>query len=107
MNGGHQTAGAPAPTKNDEQQLHLDHTAPTSPPHCNAYPAPSEGGFIGREDKMAGKNDCGMAGKGWREMGGGKRVAGKSWREHMAGKGSSSSKGKVSASIEDDDDDFM
>ena len=36
---------------------------------------------------MAGKNDCGMAGKGWREMGGGKRVAGNSWREHMAGKG--------------------
>ena len=35
---------------------------------------------------MAGKNDCGMAGKGWREMGGGKRVARKSWREHMAGK---------------------
>ena len=36
---------------------------------------------------MVGKNDCGMAGKGWREMGGGKRVAGNSWREHMAGKG--------------------
>ena len=32
---------------------------------------------------MAGKNDCGMARKGWRETGGGKRVAGKSWREHM------------------------
>ena len=47
------------------------------------------------------------AGNGRRETGGGKRVAGKSWREHMAGKGSSSSKGKVSASIEDDDDDFM
>ena len=47
---------------------------------------------------MAGKNDCGMAGKGWWETGGGKRVA---------GKGSSSSKGKVSASIEDDDDDFI
>ena len=30
---------------------------------------------------MAGKNDCGMAGKGWREMGGGKRVAGNGWRE--------------------------
>ena len=74
-NGGHQTAGAPAPTKNDEQQLHLDHTAPTSPPHCNAYPAPSEGGFIGREEKMAGKNDCGKAGNGWRETGGGKKLA--------------------------------
>ena len=36
---------------------------------------------------MAGKNDCGMAGKGWREMGGGKRVAGNGWRAHMAGKG--------------------
>ena len=36
---------------------------------------------------MAGKNDCGKAGKGWRETGDGKRVAGKSWREHMAGKG--------------------
>ena len=35
---------------------------------------------------MAGKNDCGKVGKGWRETGGGKRVAGKSWREHMAGK---------------------
>ena len=56
---------------------------------------------------MAGKNDCGKAGKGWQETGGGKPVAGKSWREHMAGKGSSSSKGKVSASIEDDNDDFM
>ena len=42
---------------------------------------------------MAGKNDWGMEGK--------------SWREHMAGKGYSSSKGKVSASIEHDDDDFM
>ena len=30
---------------------------------------------------MAGKNNCGMAGKGWREMGGGKRVAGNGWRE--------------------------
>ena len=30
---------------------------------------------------MAGKNDCIMAGKGWREMGGGKRVAGNGWRE--------------------------
>ena len=37
-NGGHQTAGAPAPTKNDEQQLHLHHTAPTSPPpHCHNF----------------------------------------------------------------------
>ena len=36
---------------------------------------------------MAGKNDCGMAGNGWRETDGGKRVAGNSWREHMAGKG--------------------
>ena len=34
-NSGHQTAGAPPPTKNDERQLHLHHTAPTSPPpHC-------------------------------------------------------------------------
>ena len=36
---------------------------------------------------MAGKNDCGMAGKGWREMGGGKRVAGtyggNIWREKV------------------------
>ena len=36
---------------------------------------------------MAGKNDCGMAGKGWRETGGGKRVAGNGCQEHMAGKG--------------------
>ena len=98
-NGGHQTAGAPAPTKNDEQQLHLHHSAPTSPPaHCNAYPAPSEGGFIGREEKMAGKNDCGMAGKGWREMGGGKRVAGNRRRETGGGK-------KLARTY--DDDDFM
>ena len=32
---------------------------------------------------MAGKNDCGMAGKGWRETGGGKRVAGNGWREKV------------------------
>ena len=35
---------------------------------------------------MAGKNDCGMAGKGWRETGGGKRVAGNGWRETGGGK---------------------
>ena len=34
---------------------------------------------------MAGKNDCDMAGKGWREMGGGKRVAGNGWREKVGG----------------------
>ena len=62
------------------------------PAHCNAYAAPSEGGFIGREEKMAGKNDCGIwrervGGNIWRETGGGKRVAGQSWRKHMAGNG--------------------
>ena len=44
---------------------------------------------------MAGKNDCGMAGKvggkweegnGWRETGGGKWVAGNGWREMGGGK---------------------
>ena len=49
---------------------------------------------------MAGKNDCGMAGKGggkrvagnwlagngWREMGGGKGLAGNGWREMGGGK---------------------
>ena len=35
---------------------------------------------------MAGKNDYGMAGRGWREMGGGKGLAGKSWREGVGGK---------------------
>ena len=57
-----------------------------------------------------------MAGNGRRETGGGKRVAGNGagngrretgGGKRVAGKGSSSSKGKVSASIEDDDDDFM
>ena len=36
---------------------------------------------------MAGKNDCGMAGKGWRETGGGKRGGkweeGNGWREKV------------------------
>ena len=31
---------------------------------------------------MAGKNDCSMAGKSWRE-----HMAGNGWREHMAGNG--------------------
>ena len=40
---------------------------------------------------MAGKNDCAMAGNGWRETGGGKRVAGNclagnGWREIGGGK---------------------
>ena len=34
---------------------------------------------------MAGKNDCGMAGKGWREMGGGKWMAGKGGGETGGG----------------------
>ena len=29
--------------------------------HWNAYPPPSEGDFIGIEEKMAGKNECSMA----------------------------------------------
>jgi len=35
----------------------------------------SKGGFIDRDEKMAGKNDCGMAGNNWRETGGGKELA--------------------------------
>ena len=31
---------------------------------------------------MAGKNDCGMEGKGWRE-----HMAGNGWQEDMAGRG--------------------
>ena len=57
---------------------HLDETTL----HSNAYPPPSEGGFIGREEKMAGKNKCSMAGKGWRE-----HMAGNEWWEDMAGRG--------------------
>ena len=34
------TAGAPAPTKNAEQQLHLHHTAPASPPPPPPSPQP-------------------------------------------------------------------
>ena len=47
-------------------------TATSTTLHWTAYPPPCEGGFIGREEKMAGKNDCGMAGNGWRETDGGK-----------------------------------
>ena len=47
---------------------------------------------------MAGKNGCDMAGKGWRETGGGKRVEGNGWRETGGGK-------KLARTY--DDDDFM
>ena len=56
---------------------------------------------------MAGKNDCDMAGKGWREMGGGKRVAGNRWRETGGGKKLARTYGGKKLARTYDDDDFM